>query len=133
MSVGGQRTTAIVGCLALVGLLGLAGPAAADAGSYGCTVLVGTQLASPEGPIAVSASSPAGGVGECELHTLEERSRITSLDAEEGCHVHADTDSDLFVDEPVTAGEVYDPGDAFIAFCEAGVVMADNAVALEPI
>lgn len=130
MTVGGTARTVIVS-LVVVGLTGLAAPAAADTGTYDCTVLAGTEIDSPEGsPIGLSVTSPGGGLGECELHTLDERSKITGVTVPDGCQVHADIDQDLIVEKTVGEEEVYQAGTSLIAFCDAGVVMADNGVSL---
>jgi hypothetical protein len=121
----------VIGGLLLVGLVGLVAPAAADQGTFGCTVLAGTEGGAPAGgPIGVSSTGTGPGMGECEMHTLEKRSRTTQIDVPDGCQIHADTDVDLFVEERVGENKVYTSGTSMIAFCEAGIVMADNRVSL---
>lgn len=126
----GGCTRAIVAAVVL-GLAGLAAPAGADAGSYDCTVLVGTELdPTPGDPFGVSSTSPAGGVGECQLHTLDESSKVTDVDAADGCDIYVEQtdDGDAFVDGAVQEGQPYFAGDSFVAFCEAGTTMADNGL-----
>jgi hypothetical protein len=117
--------------MTVFGLAGLAAPVAANETSHACTVLVGTQLSGASGePVGVSATSPAGGLGECKLHTLQGASTLTGVDAADGCGIFVDADEDAFVERPAEEGQDYEEGTAFIAFCEAGVTMAENEISL---
>lgn len=118
----------------VAGIVGFGAPAVADTGTYTCTVLVGTEVPLPTGgSVAASATSSLstdGGVGECELHTIQERSRITAIQTGEDCQLYADTDPDAFVETSVVEGEVYYPGTSLIAFCEVGSFAAENEVSM---
>lgn len=131
--MGGTPLRAAIALLTVTAMAGLAGSAAAGGHAHTCTVLAGTMVTAPSGDVVVvSASSPAGGVGECELHTLEERSTLTGIDTAEGCGVYADVDEDAFVEQDAQADDVYEAGTALLAFCEVGVTMAENEVVLGP-
>lgn len=119
--------------MTVIALAGLAAPVVAEQESHVCTVLVGTQIFAPSGEfVVVSTSSPAGGVGECELHTLEQRSTVSGIDTPEGCGVYADVDEDAFVEHRAQEDDVYEAGTSLLAFCEVGVTMADNEILLGP-
>lgn len=126
----GARSKTAVGIAVVLAFSGLAGPVAADAGTYRCTVLAGTHISTSDEFVRASATSPAGGAGECELATLQSPSSVDSIDAFEGCQVFADTDEDAFVEEAVDTSAVYDAGTSLLAFCEVGVMMAENAITL---
>lgn len=132
MRTGGTWLRAAIALATVVGLAGLGGPAAAATEEQAhCTVLVGTHAdLGFEEPVRASATSPAGGIGECELTTLDEDATITEESSAEGCQVYADTDRDAFVETAADEGESYEAGTALVAFCQAGVTMADNAVTL---
>lgn len=131
--MGGARLRAAIALLTVTAMAGLASPAAAGEDAHVCTVLVGTKVTGPSGEFVVaSASSPAGGVGECELHTLDERSTLTGIDTPNECAVYADVDEDAFVEHRAQTDDVYEPGTALVAFCEVGVTMAENEVVLGP-
>lgn len=122
-----------IGVMLLVALVGLGMSSLADEGSYGCEVLAGTEMQAPSiGVLGVSATSPAGGIGECHIHTLEERSQLTEVNAPDGCEIYVDTDDDDFVENTAVVTEVYESGTSFIAFCDAGVALVENEISVAP-
>lgn len=124
---GGSKVRLALGIVLVTALIGVAAPAAADAGTYSCTILVGTRAGGSSG---VSATTPAGGAGECHLHELDSRSTLVSTDTPDGCQVFFDADEDGFAEDPAQEGAVYDAGTSFSAFCQVGTALADTSITL---
>jgi hypothetical protein len=133
MTLGDATLRVAIGLMTVVGLMGLAGPVAAETEEHACVVVAGTHASEPaQNRASASGTSPAGGLGECEIHTLGETAVLTEASSPDGCEVYVDLDRDTFVDERAEDGQVYRSGDSFVAFCETGETMAENAIVLDP-
>lgn len=121
---------ALILSLSLVAL-GFAAPvaSAAESGTHECTTTVG--LGNPVVSASLDLSAEAGiALGGCTLVTISDTHTVDSVDPADGCSVSVDIDGDGVGDEEPEAGNSYDSGASFTAFCDLGTADATSAITL---